>query len=70
LHRQLRKPNLLSFEMGGTMAKASLIKGDVVEMTSEYEVGGDDVVNCWMHGADQYPGGCVSVKGAKRDLQG
>jgi len=48
--RQLGKPNLISFDMGGTTAKASLIKDGVVETTSEYEVGGDGNVNRWMHG--------------------
>ena len=48
--RQLDKPNLLSFDMGGTTAKASLIKDGVVETTSEYEVGGDGNVNRWMNG--------------------
>jgi N-methylhydantoinase A len=32
--------NLLSLDMGGTTAKAALIHQGVVEMTSEYEVGG------------------------------
>jgi N-methylhydantoinase A len=48
--RQLHKPNLLSFDMGGTTAKASLVKDGVVEATSEYEVGGEGNVNRWMHG--------------------
>ena len=48
--RQLDKPNLISFDMGGTTAKASLIKDGLVETTSEYEVGGDGNVNRWMHG--------------------
>ena len=48
--RQLGKPNLMSFDMGGTTAKASLIKDGIVETTSEYEVGGDGNVNRWMHG--------------------
>ena len=48
--QQLDKPNLLSFDMGGTTAKASLIKDGVVETTSEYEVGGDGNVNRWMNG--------------------
>ena len=47
---QLDKPNLLSFDMGGTTAKASLIKDGIVETTSEYEVGGDGNVNRWMNG--------------------
>ena len=48
--RQLDKPNLLSFDMGGTTAKASLIKDGVVETTSEYEVGGGGSANRWMNG--------------------
>ena len=48
--KHLDKPNLLSFDMGGTTAKASLIKDGVVETTSEYEVGGDGNVNRWMNG--------------------
>ncbi|MFP6747652.1 MAG: hydantoinase/oxoprolinase family protein [Alphaproteobacteria bacterium] len=48
--RQLDKPNLLSFDMGGTTAKASLIKDGVVETTSEYEVGGGGNANRWMNG--------------------
>lgn len=48
--RQLGKANLMSFDMGGTTAKASLIKDGIVETTSEYEVGGDGNVNRWMHG--------------------
>lgn len=48
--RQLDKPNLLSFDMGGTTAKASLIKDGVIETTSEYEVGGEGNVNRWIHG--------------------
>jgi N-methylhydantoinase A len=49
--RQLNKPNLISFDMGGTTAKASLIKDGKVETTSEYEVGGGANVNRWMNGA-------------------
>jgi len=48
--RQLGKPNLISFDMGGTTAKASLIKDGLVETTSEYEVGGGGSVSRWMHG--------------------
>ncbi len=48
--RQLGKPNLISFDMGGTTAKASLIKDGLVETTSEYEVGGTGSVSRWMHG--------------------
>ena len=48
--RQLHKPNLISFDMGGTTAKASLIKDGMIETTSEYEVGGEGNVNRWIHG--------------------
>tara|TARA_A100001037_G_scaffold229545_1_gene207681 strand:+ start:3298 stop:5391 length:2094 start_codon:yes stop_codon:yes gene_type:complete len=48
--RQLDEPNLISFDMGGTTAKASLIKDGRVEVTSEYEVGADANVVRWMHG--------------------
>jgi N-methylhydantoinase A len=48
--RQLDTPNLLSFDMGGTTAKASLIKDGQVETTSEYEVGGQGNVGRWLHG--------------------
>lgn len=48
--RQLDKPKLISFDMGGTTAKASLIEDGHIETTSEYEVGGDGSVNRWMHG--------------------
>jgi len=47
---QLDMPNLLSFDMGGTTAKASLIRDGQVEVTSEYEVGGEGNVNRWLHG--------------------
>jgi N-methylhydantoinase A len=38
--RQTQKLNLLSFDMGGTTAKASLIREGDYETTPEYEVGG------------------------------
>ena len=38
--RQTGKPDLLSFDMGGTTAKASLIRDGKYETTPEYEVGG------------------------------
>ena len=50
LGRQVDKPNLISFDMGGTTAKASLIENGTVETTSEYEVGGEGNVNRWLHG--------------------
>ncbi len=48
--RQLGEPNLISFDMGGTTAKASLIHEGRVEVTSEYEVGADANAARWMHG--------------------
>jgi N-methylhydantoinase A len=50
LGQQTGKPNLMSFDMGGTTAKASLIENGRVETTSEYEVGGQGNVNRWMNG--------------------
>ena len=46
----LGRPNLLSFDMGGTTAKASLIEGGEIKTTSEYEVGGSGHVSRWLHG--------------------
>jgi N-methylhydantoinase A len=48
--RQRGLPNLISFDMGGTTAKASLIEGGEVTTTSEYEVGGSGNVRRWLHG--------------------
>ena len=48
--RRLGLPNLLSFDMGGTTAKASLIEGGQINTTSEYEVGGGTNARRWMHG--------------------
>ncbi|MCH9671628.1 MAG: hydantoinase/oxoprolinase family protein [Gammaproteobacteria bacterium] len=48
--QQLGRPNVLSFDMGGTTAKASLIEDGKLVTTSEYEVGGDGNVNRWLHG--------------------
>jgi N-methylhydantoinase A len=48
--RQLGRPNLLSFDMGGTTAKASVIVGHEVAVTAEYEVGGAANTKRWMHG--------------------
>jgi N-methylhydantoinase A len=49
--RQTGRGNLLSFDMGGTTAKASLIRDGQYETTPEYEVGGGSSANRWMHGA-------------------
>lgn len=47
---QIGQPSLLSFDMGGTTAKACLIKDGEVETTAEYEVGGSASQNRWLHG--------------------
>ncbi len=49
--KQIGQGNLLSFDMGGTTAKASLIRDGQIETTSEYEVGGGEgSQNRWLHG--------------------
>jgi len=48
--RQLGRENLISFDMGGTTAKASVIVGGEVAVTAEYEVGGAANAKRWMHG--------------------
>ena len=48
--RQLGLANLISFDMGGTTAKASLIENGVIQTTSEYEVGSGGNVRRWLHG--------------------
>ncbi len=48
---QLGESNLISFDMGGTTAKASLIQDGQIEVTAEYEVGGSGSQNRWMTGA-------------------
>ena len=50
LGEQIGRPNLISFDMGGTTAKASLIENGRIETTSEYEVGGQGNVGRWLHG--------------------
>jgi N-methylhydantoinase A len=47
---ELGLSNLISFDMGGTTAKASLIAGGEVAMTAEYEVGGAGHSKRWLHG--------------------
>ena len=47
---QIGRANLISFDMGGTTAKASLIESGRIETTSEYEVGGQGNVGRWLHG--------------------
>ena len=48
--RQTGQLDLLSFDMGGTTAKASLIRGGHYETTPEYEVGGGSSMSRWVHG--------------------
>ncbi len=48
--RQTSRPNLISFDMGGTTAKASLIKDGMIETTPEYEVGGEGSASRWLYG--------------------
>ena len=49
-HGSLARPNLISFDMGGTTAKASVIADGEIAVTAEYEVGGSGHANRWMHG--------------------
>ncbi|MBN8874157.1 MAG: hydantoinase/oxoprolinase family protein [Rhodospirillales bacterium] len=48
--RQLGMPNLISFDMGGTTAKASVIADGEIAVTADYEVGGAGNAKRWMHG--------------------
>ena len=48
--RQLNQLDLLSFDMGGTTAKASLIHNGQIEVTADYEVGGSGSQNRWVSG--------------------
>jgi N-methylhydantoinase A len=48
--RELGLPNLISFDMGGTTAKASLIADGEIAVTAEYEVGGSGHAKRWLHG--------------------
>ncbi len=41
LARRIGKPNVISIDMGGTTAKASVIEGSEIKRTGEYEIGGD-----------------------------
>ena len=47
---QVSRPNLISFDMGGTTAKASLIQDGRIKTTPEYEVGGSGNLNRWLVG--------------------
>jgi N-methylhydantoinase A len=48
--RQRSLADVLAFDMGGTTAKASLIRGGAYETTAEYEVAGGVSGRRWMHG--------------------
>src|SRR5262249_20209900 len=48
--RQTGRLNLISFDMGGTTAKASLIRDGAYETTPEYEVGRGSSMTLWMNG--------------------
>jgi N-methylhydantoinase A len=48
--QQIGLPNLISFDMGGTTAKASVIVDDQIAVTNDYEVGGAGNSKRWMHG--------------------
>ena len=48
--RQLGAPNILSFDMGGTTAKASVIAEGEVAVTADYEVGGGANARRWIAG--------------------
>jgi N-methylhydantoinase A len=48
--KELGLPNLISFDMGGTTAKASLIADGEIAVTAEYEVGGSGHAKRWLSG--------------------
>jgi N-methylhydantoinase A len=48
--RELGLSNLISFDMGGTTAKASLIADGEIAVTAEYEVGGAGHAKRWLYG--------------------
>ncbi len=48
--RELGLPNLISFDMGGTTAKASLIAEGEISVTADYEVGGAGNAKRWLQG--------------------
>jgi N-methylhydantoinase A len=50
LARQTGHLDLLSFDMGGTTAKASLIRNGRYETTPDYEVGGQSSMSRWVTG--------------------
>jgi len=49
--RQIGLDNILSFDMGGTTAKASVIADGEVAVTADYEVGGAASAKRWMVGS-------------------
>ena len=49
--RQLGLANLISFDMGGTTAKASVIANGEIAVTADYEVGGSGNANRWQNGS-------------------
>jgi N-methylhydantoinase A len=49
--KQLGIGNIISFDMGGTTAKASLIAEGEIAVTADYEVGGSGHVNRWQLGS-------------------
>ena len=48
--RQLGLADIISFDMGGTTAKASVIAGGQIAVTAEYEVGGGASASRWQNG--------------------
>ena len=48
--RQLGLADIISFDMGGTTAKASVIANGEIAVTAEYEVGGSGSGSRWMNG--------------------
>jgi N-methylhydantoinase A len=48
--KELGLADLISFDMGGTTAKASLIAGGEIAVTAEYEVGGGGAAKRWLQG--------------------
>src|SRR6516225_2965906 len=48
--KELGLSNLISFDMGGTTAKASLIADGEIAVTAEYEVGGAGAAKRWLTG--------------------
>ena len=48
--KELGLASLISFDMGGTTAKASLIADGKIAVTADYEVGGSGHAKRWLHG--------------------